>query len=600
MKLTLLALVLICVIPVSANGELAISKAYYRETNYSLHLFLKNNGKQPITLLPPIVDGFNCTTINERSENRPRDILWYRMRPSTIAPGEIANVAIVLPAPPSGIKTVEIRTTDGESIKKVIQCVPEPLRFQAIRFSHDLKTIDVYVRWQDVSKASYLKRILLDGKDMRRFASPLPAKSFEGLAFTRIVLERPLTGNSFHVIEAETADGLSTAYQIRAIPSDFLIGIYGTPSNENIADWTNHGCNHYLSFGAVQPELLEIMAKHGISVGAKYVPEPLVDRTNGRVVIFNEDTALRKIAEIKNKQAFLYHHLVDEPDVADYYAGKWLGASAMELAARCEFCEKVDPDHYTFVQLDNTFRPQNYRTYGEAADILATHRYSLGNFLRSEAGKEAYTRLAFLEDLLDTIEKFKLATEPKPFFMVTQFFNLGKSRAGRAPTIEEMRLQCYAMILGGACGIIHYIHSGSSGGGEGGKSKTLWDAMVGLHDELSRVGDVVEMGTPAPASWIKCDNPNVLSGALLCGDRIAVVLINRCHRSYLENFIARPVRNATITLKIPPWIAADSLEIVTADSGNSVESRLENNILTFKVDEIYDARCFLLSRHKRQ
>ncbi len=594
MILILLALVLICIIPANANGELAITKAFYRETNYSLHLFLKNNGKKPITLLPPIVDGFDCTTINERSENRPRDILWYRMRPSTIAPGGIADVIIVLPEPPTGVKTVEIRTTCGESIKEAIHCVPEPLRFQAIRFSHDLTTIDVYVRWQDVSKASSLKRILLDGKDMRRFASPLPAKAFERLAFTRIVLEKPLARNSFHVIEAEAENGISTAYQIRAIPAEFLLGVYGTPSIENITDWANHGCNHYLSFGAVQTDILDIMSKHGISVGAKYVPEPLVDRSGGKVVIFDEDAALRKIAEIKNNQAFLYHHLVDEPDVADYYAGKWLGASAMELAARCEFCEKVDSDHYTFIQLDNTFRPQNYRTYGEAADILATHRYSLGNFLRSEAGKEAYTRLAFLEDLLDTIEKFKLATEPRPFFMVTQFFNLGKSRAGRAPTIEEMRLQCYAMIMGGASGIIHYIHSGSSGGGEGGKSKTLWDAMTNLHDELRRVGDVVEMGTPAPAGWIKCDTPNVLPGALLCGDRIAVVLINRCHRSYLENFVARPVRNATVTLKIPPWIAGDDLKIVAVESGSPVESRLENSTLTFKIDEIYDARCFLI------
>ncbi|MCL6520478.1 MAG: hypothetical protein K6T99_11675 [Armatimonadetes bacterium] len=596
MRVALFTLALICAIPMSVHGKLTITKAYYRDPNASLHVFLKNQGRQPVRLLPPIVDDFDCATIDEHNVNRPQDVLWYRMRPNTIAPGEIANILITLSTPTNKSKTVEIRTTNGETIKTVIRCVAEPLRFQAIRFAPDLKTIDVYVRWANPTKSSLIKSILLDGKDVHRFASPWPAKAYDGLAFTRIVLEKPLAKNSFHVIEAKSIDGLSTAYQIRAMPAEFLIGVYGTPTAENIADWSTHGCNHYLSFGVVQPDILEIMSKHRISVGAKYIPEPLVDRSAGKIVNFNEDIARKNIEEIKNKQAFLYHHLVDEPDVADHYGGRQLGISAMELAARDEFCAKVDPEHYTFVQLDNTFRPQNYRVYGEIADVIATHRYSLGNFLRSEAGQETYTRPPFLRDLLETIEKLKLATEPKPFFMVTQFFNLGERRSGRAPTIEEMRLQCYAMVLGGARGIIHYIHSGSTGGGEGGRVKTLWDAMTTLHNELRRVGEVAAIGTPAPANWAKCNTPNVLPGAILCGDKIVVVLINLSHRSSLETFAARPVREAIVTVKIPPWLDANALKVVALDSGDLIESQLQEDMLSFKINEIIDARCFLLSR----
>ena len=585
-------MLLLTSISVSAKAELAASGAYYRDANAGLHLLLVNRGKEPALVPPPVVNGFDAALLG-RDELRPRDVLWYRCRPNPIPPGGMADLTIVLPKPTDKPAVVELRTSSGEKIREVIPCVPEALGFQALRFSRDLRTIDVYVRWTDASTASRLTRIRLDGRDAHRLASPWPGRSFDGLAFTRISLPKPLVKNSFHVVEVEAEGGLSTACQIRAIPAEFLIGVYGIPSRENIADWAAHGVNHYLSFGGISGDTLDMLAAHGISAGAKYIPEHLADRKSGNVSVFNEETARTALQALAAKP-LLYHHLVDEPDVADHYAGKWLGATAMELAARAELCEKADPARYTFVQLDNTFRPDNYRVYGEAADVLATHRYSLGSFLRSEAGEETFKRLPFLEDLLDTMARFQRAVEPKPFFMVTQFFHLGKGRAGRAPTIEEMRLQCYLMIAGGARGLIHYIHSGSSGGGEGSRARALWDAMAGFHEELGRVGEFVESGTPAPDGWVKCDSPSVLAQAVVSGEGIAVILVNRSHRSSLERFVARPVRGVEATLRIPPWIRASELEIIPADGGGPVAGELRAGELRFKVDEVKDARCFLV------
>jgi len=590
---------LFSLLPVStAAGSLAVSHAYYRDTNASLHLLLINRGNEPVTMLPPVVNGFDTASLG-RDELRDRDVLWYRCRPNPIPPGEIAELIVVLPAPTDRTATVELRTTSGEKVVRTIPCVPERLRFQAVRFSRNLRAIDVYVRWSDPSKATSLRKILLDGRNVGRQASSWPARCLDGLAYTRINLPRPLERNSYHVVEVEAEDGLSTGCQIRAIPAEFLIGVYGSITPANIEDWAAHGCNHYLSFGGVPADALDLMADRGISVGAKYIPEPLVDRDSGRVLLFDEETARAAIGQVADKPGLLYHHLVDEPDVADYYAGRWLGASAMELAARDEFCENVDPGRYTFVQLDNTFRPANYRVYGEAADVLATHRYSLGSSIRSEAGGETVTRLPFLEDMLDTTVRFRNAVEPRPFFMVPQFFHLGKGRAGRAPTVEEMRLQCYAMIAGGARGLIHYIHSGSQGGGEGSRAPALWDAMAGLHEELKRVGQVVQSGTPAPEDSVTSDSPHVLASAILCGDRMAVILINRCHRSALETFVAVPVRQVKVSVRIPPWIKASALEIVPAEGGAPVSGELKSGCLNFTVDEIKDARCFLLCPKRR-
>jgi len=585
MRLIGVLLLTVLIVSVSAARGLEISRAYYRDTNASLHLFLANHGEEPVSVLPPVVDGIDCASLG-RDGLHVENVLWYRCRPNPIPPGEIADLTITLAEPTDKPVTVELSTSSGRKLQKVIRCVPEQIRIQAVRFSADLRTVEVYVRSPEA-----LHRIRVDGIDVGT-----STESFDGLAFARIRLREPLAPNGFRVFEVEAEGGASTACQVRAIPAEFLIGVYGSPTPEAIADWAKHGVNHYLSFGAVSADLLDTFAANHISVGAKYIPEPLVDRTAGKVSIYDEDKARTALDGVIDKPSLLYHHLVDEPDVSDYYANHTLGASGMELAARDEFYQRNDPGRYTFVQLDNTFRPRNYRVYGESADLLATHRYSLGSYLRSEAGEATVKRLPFLEDMIETLGLLRAATEPKPFFMVTQFFNLGPGRAGRPPTIEEMRLQCYTMVAGGARGLIHYIFSGSSGGGEGGRTPALWDAMTGLHEELKRVGEVIASGTPTPADWVKCNSANVLASGLLCGDEMAVVLINLSHRSSLQRFTAIPVRDFEVSLRIPPWIDASGLEVHLADIGDSIASTVKGDTLSFTIDDVSDARCVLLRR----
>ncbi len=586
MKLIAIIVAILCICSACA-ADLSVQEAYYRDTNAGLHIILANNGKDPVSVLPPVVNGFDAAAI-AKGVTKGQPVLWYRCRPNPIPAGVLADLVITLAEPPTKPVEVRLQTTSGTHITRTISCAPEQFRFQAIRFSRDLRMADVYTRWSDVSP-HVLKSVRMDG---RRVSGAV--KSLDGLAYARIRLTKPLDRGSFHIFEAETDSGLRTGYGIRAIPSEFLIGVYGIPSPENIKDWAAHGCNHYLSFGSVSAEQLGLMQAQGILVGAKYIREPLVDRQAGKVVPFNTDNALKSLSEVASQPGFLYHHLVDEPDAADHFADRTLGASAMELASRAEFYEKQDPARYTFVQLDNTFRPKNYRVYGESADILATHRYSLGNLIHGEAGVRTESKIPFLDDLMDTLVLFRQANEPKPFFMVTQFFDLGPGRSGRPPVVDEMRLQCYAMLAGGARGIIHYIHSGSSGGHEGGKTKMLWDGVTGLHTELMRMGDVVGMGTPAPASWATSDSPHVIPSLVLAGDRMGLILINRSHRSALEQFVGRPVENVKVSIRVPSWIGARDLQVTATDTGESIPAHTEVGILSFTVGKLGVARGFLI------
>lgn len=597
MKVLVLTLCVTC-LAAAASANLVVRQAHYRETNWSIHLFLENKGSEPITVLPPVVDGFDSAALG-RDGMTAGAALWYRQWPKVVSPGGIADLTIVLAAAPTAPVAVEVPTGQGQRIKTVVACTPEEIRFQAIRFSEDLRTVHVYVSWADAAFRDAIKSVRMDGRSVAKMASPLPAGNDDGLGYVRIRLPKPLEKSSFHVFEAETEQGLSTAYQIRAIPAEFLIGVYGSLTPANIQDWAAHGCNHYLSFFGISPEYVDMLHKAGLSSGGRHIPEHLADRTAGKMLTFDEDGARKVLEGLANNPGYLYNSLVDEPDCGDYYVGRRLGASAMELIVRDTFCREVDPLHYSFVQLDNTFRPRNYVVYGEIADVLATHRYSLGNSINREAGSSTVMQLPFLEDLRETTTKLRNASAPRPLFMVTQFFNMGPGRLGRAQTIDEMRLQCYAMIAGGARGIIHYIHSGSGGGHEGGKTPELWNAMTPMHEELMRVGEVVQSGTPAPSGWVKADSANVYADAVVSEKGVAVVLINRAHRSELPKYTSRPTQNVKVTVQIPQWMAAHRLGVVAADDMKNVASALEGHELTFTADVVKDARCYLLTAGKR-
>jgi len=86
---------------------------------------------------------------------------------------------------------------------------------------------------------------------------------------------------------------------------------------------------------------------------------------------------------------------------------------------------------------------------------------------------------------------------------------------------------------------------------------------------------------------------------VISGDKMAVILINRAHRSEPGQFTARPTRDIDVSLLIPPWIDASRLQVVAADTSKPVSSTVHGSELSFTVDEVKDARCFLLTQRVR-
>jgi len=248
--------------------------------------------------------------------------------------------------------------------------------------------------------------------------------------------------------------------------------------------------------------------------------------------------------------------LMEEPDYRDYFRGG-LGSLAAEVLRRADLCAQYAPELPTFVQIDNTYRYDNYRVYGALPDICASNRYALG---QGDVAAEVREGCAAL----------RVAAQPGPWYFITQFFRLGiegDDRRGRMPTAAEMQLQCYAALAEGAKGIVHYCHSGDVHGGEGALDKPLWDGMSRLHRVLCQLGDVLSDGDLT--DWAESDSSAVAAAAIARPPTdVVLVLLNRAARSSLEGLSVLPAEEVHVTVHLPPWL--QPVALAEADTGRAL------------------------------
>jgi hypothetical protein len=547
--------------PEAGAASLTVYHAAQREPNDSLHVFLQNKSPNPIA-----ITGYQLKEIASPI------ISWHRLRPDQIPPGGIADLTVKLKDRISPLPlnvTVEI----GGKEKMTLTATPkvESMRITTVAFAPDLRTVYIYAK---AAGTGPITSVFLDGVVCSREAgASLPAPFDRGLAMVKLTLPTPLTQGAFKVVGLKAGEHF-TACQVRVWPAKFLLGTYGSHLFD---DYKNHGLNHYISFQFVTPPRLAQLAALGMTAGTVCFPY-LEAKGQKDYVRFMPDKSAQQIAQSKDSAALEYYYLTDEPDCADSKFGG-LGSTAMEMIARAAFCEQKDPQHPTFIQIDNTTKPRNYLMYGEIPDLVASHRYVLGHG-------------DFLEDMTTAIRRLKHASEPRPLLWVTQFKNLRSDRTGRPPAYGEMRLQCYLSAAEGAKGILHYIHSDSEAGGEGGRDKKLWDVMTQLHQELAILGPVLAIGEVANLATV---NPQSLRAATIRSpDKIVLILLNpTCKTSYsaFEQLPSGPVK---VSVSKPTGFTISKVFAVEGGEKAPVPFKDANDVITLEIKSLQDAKAFIL------
>jgi hypothetical protein len=329
----------------------------------SLQLYVRNTGSEPIRPSAIYLDDTDLETLIARGQ-----VAWYRLRPELIQPGTCSELSIRLQHLASkDTATVKILVREGWGIQRTVVLAPPPMSIGCAAFSPGLDKLYLHLEKHTPADLT-LQQVFLDGADLTSRTAFLSPSFFCNVSSAVVDLPAPLAQGSFHLLHVTAEEGCATACQLRAAKPFFELGTFG---NHYFRDYAANHFNTYQSFGSLTREQLDAAWKEGLYVTAPYFA--------ARKAYFYDRLDLsevqRQVAAVRDHPALLAYYLEDEPDCFDYEYNGVPGSTAMEMRQRADFFVREDPNTLTMCLVNNTFRPANYFTYGQLADLFDTDPY---------------------------------------------------------------------------------------------------------------------------------------------------------------------------------------------------------------------------------
>jgi hypothetical protein len=609
---SLLTVFLIFLVPIPAFSELEILGAFYRsdipfpqflpfwreswdlkdltgETlqyaykgmplGGSIHIFVRNAEEKPLEIKDVTLEGTSLKRAIVFSEQRlkrylhPASIyfadlsvderdrlisvgepIWWRVNPQPVPPNGTTEIVVRLRRTPQSEKVrIKLKHADGTTEISVPVQKEHP-RVEDISFSPDLDRIYLYFRYPE-GAGRKIVRVLMDGRDVTDSSSIGYDETLE-IAPVLIHLETPVSPGSFHCFQAVYADGAVASAGIRVWSDEFAYGIWGAKpgraSDRELARW-----------------YLEDIYRHNINVQMEMIGSEAV-----RKFLKSEDgrrlcatLGIRRMVNdpgkgnTKNPYAYF---LVDEPDCGDYrVAGlkphQRVGSLAQALVQRSHRLRLKDPVTPHLLNVDLTYKPDNWYIYGQLPDIFASDPYyqeRLRDAYWNHPGRlPLYTKAIYVY-AVGAISRSACA--PKPLHLIlNSVCHTEKDRRFRYATPEEKRIEVYYAIAAGAKGISYwwytpvgrYVGVGASDP----EAAALWREIGLLGAEVRTAGPVIVRSCPVTLPitasrrlWVR---------SLLAGlDTLAIICVNDDYASDRIGTVVRPLENARVNLKLPSWL----------------------------------------------
>ena len=586
----------------------------------SLHVYLKNPSDQPLRVSRIKLMGEDIGTILTTDEagmvqaanlNRKKpieimpvhgNVIWYRVYPNPVEPGQPAQIIIRLrkkPAVPT-VK-VEVDLEGGKSVEADIPLVRPRLWLSYVTFADKLDEVYVYVR-KLCAENIKLDRVYLDGTDVTE-ESYIPAPSFvkaeklshapyvpgpyfqRDMTLVKIKLDKPLKDGSFHVIGVSDQSGKEkTAYMVRVMPAGFMIGTMGNISPGLLKTYRDCMMNIFCSFGPSKPSWWDWLAESGMT-GAFCYSQKVTEDGQRRYTPYVDPNDVK---QAKDRAVFAYY-LQDEPDGSpDYFSDATpvdnLGNHGMQMVNADTVCRIADPAHPTFLQISNTYRPENYWVYGEVSDINGGHCY--GYPLIASAFVAAMQ---------------KDACAPRPTYNIPHLGTWSESNV-HYPSPEMERIWVYDTLSLGGKGIFWYPPHGGildtrrDKPARKAQKVQVWSEVGRLNAEMQMVGGLLATGEPLPLARVNVDT--IEPGTIVCGESaVVLVLVNRSYIEKLsEPFRYRPAEKVKVTLRLPAWIKAKDVFVVDHSGPRRIGYRQEGRgSISMTFDRIDLTRMVVIS-----
>lgn len=519
--------------------------------------------------------------------------VWWKVEPLVIAPGGYGQLTVRLRRDPK-IESVEITIPSlPEADRKFT--IPVSQRqpwFASINFAPGFDAVFAYLRHPS-GKGIAPQRILLDGRDVTNQCTITSDAVIDTVPVV-IKPDAPFKPGSWHMFQADYADKTRAMVVIGAWQPGFVYGMWG-----------------YSKVGKTSDEnrkfFLEDMRVHNINTLMYSIPgevRAFLRTTEGQA--YSRQSGIRIMTNWVGdavEPPFLF--LTDEPDAADFMSrmlepGKRIGSLGQWLVRRADMFRRGEPDTPILLNVDNTFKPENWYTYAQLADLPCADPYYQealrGVYQSDPTNLSAYLKPTYVYGV-GTI--YQSAGAPKPMHLIlhTCRFDV-KESPFRGPTPEEKRIEVYYALAAGAKALSYWWYTpfgeyyGCGGGDK--EMKALWKELGLLGAEIRSAESVLIRSCPAKLQiegsrmlWIR---------SLLAGnDAVALIIANDNVASDRVGTVIRPVENAHVRAHLPAWLKAADVFEVTYRGPRDVKWQVGADGLNLELGTVHVTRFIVVS-----
>jgi hypothetical protein len=605
----------------------------------TIRLVLQNNSDREITVDGISLNGIDLTrqiaTIHREhqgiqaasyllndSERTPQEIkdkleelgapIWYQARPNPLAPRGFSELVIRLRyQPKEKVLKISFNEGDAKSAEIFIDTQKQSrLGFASINFNREINKVFLYVSSNDASEYE-IEKLRIDGVEVK-YPPEAGMKSLHGFLPLEILLQKSWVRGSYHHVTAISNEGVTASAVIRARDDFFALGMwgyrnYGNTDEERARDsaeaFREHLFNTHMGMGHGffrNPEGLKMLEGMGI-----------------RLMITDPAKQDIRCPDIYAR------FLLDEPDahedaIKDLPAHRRLGGYAQGLVERQKKWTDIDPANLTLLNVDLTYKPENWITYGPLPDILSADPYYQSRlndaYAKHPGWLSQYCHPYYVFAVADVV---RWACQPKPpHIILNSVSERDKDKIYRYGTPEEKRIEFYYALAAGAKGISYwwftpygeFLGCGSEESG----AKAMMREMARLNAEARSILPLLSSSAPGTLpgekldAFTRCLPPWLMARTLFAGtDTALLMLVNRDHCSDRMGTFIQSIPKAIITFQKPPWMkeiktfrfaggALEEIPFTLEDGGAKMEIRdiplTEIIIVTEKISRIDEIR----------
>ncbi len=492
--------------------------------------------------------------------SRAGEPVWWKVDPPVLPPGATAELTLRLRRAPAGGE-IRLTVAAGKTELAATCHTKPPLHvFSSITCPDRLDSVTLIVQGPR-GRGDKPSRLLIDGADVSANAR-VEFDAATGVTVAVVRLDRPFERASYHTFRAIFQDSSAIA-GVRCWRDDFVYGMWG-----------------YLNQGETPEErarffLNDLHAHNLNAIMYSYTQDvrDLITTPAGREYFRSLGMRAMLTGPGRITDPICYF-LMDEPDAHDFAVRdlppmERLGSLGQALVQHARQLREEEPSTPHMLNIDNTYKPENWYMYARLADICCADPYYqeqqkiVWNERPGWAG--AFTKPTYVQ-AVSTICHSTCA--PRPLHIILNSVRHDNAKTPfRFATPAEKRVELYYALGSGVRGISYWWYTPyDEFYGVGGKSEdaaALYREIGRLGAEARTVGPLlldaapVELSVRAPARlWVR----TLLSGH----DSVVLFAVNEGIASDRQGTVVVPIEKADVEVALPAWLRPDDAFEVTA------------------------------------